>query len=49
MLRPDGQPAADLREDLGGISPAPGAWCSRPARRWERASARSEAGPYARR
>ncbi|MBV8267436.1 MAG: hypothetical protein JO252_14010, partial [Planctomycetaceae bacterium] len=24
MLRPDGQPAADLREDLGGIPPCPG-------------------------
>ena len=33
MLGPDGQPAADLLEDLGGIPPAPGASCSRPARR----------------
>ena len=24
MLRPDGQPAADLLEDLGGIPPCPG-------------------------
>jgi len=24
MLRPDGQPAADLREDLGGLPPCPG-------------------------
>jgi hypothetical protein len=31
-LRPDGQPAADLLEDLGGIPPAPGASCSRPGK-----------------
>jgi hypothetical protein len=26
------EPAPDLGQDLGGIPPAPGAWCSRPAR-----------------
>jgi len=31
MLGPDGQPAADLGEDLGGIPPTPGASCSQPA------------------